>query len=277
MIGLSGCPVARSQTWMSFLLEIAIVRQSGLKAISRIAASGSGNGAPVRRPEALSLSTSLPASSTATVRPSGETLSVPAGRAGARSACVVHCWSSSPTATVSRPPSGLKDRTRESRSKAVSAVLSVMGSPTSARSLVFQNRPVSSPANVHKRAPSVVKPKEVMVSLWPVTVVPVRRWVLISQYRTIALNSVAGITASVLLQTLRQFIVPDQLMARGSSVMGMLGVGIGLPLGSVAGGLLAHTFGLRAPFLVSSALIALTVIVVPRISTAFEVLEARAE
>lgn len=87
----------------------------------------------------------------------------------------------------------------------------------------------------------------------------------------------SDITPSVLLQTLRQFIVPDQLMARVSSVMGMLGVGIGLPPGSVAGGLLAHTFGLRAPFLVSSALIALTVIVVPRISTAFEVLEARAE
>jgi predicted MFS family arabinose efflux permease len=85
----------------------------------------------------------------------------------------------------------------------------------------------------------------------------------------LGLNSFAGVTASVLLQTLRQSIVPDLLMARVSSVMGLLSIGIGLPLGSAAGGVLAQLLGLRAPFLISGLLIALTSIAVPRISRAF--------
>ncbi len=84
----------------------------------------------------------------------------------------------------------------------------------------------------------------------------------------LGLNSFAGITASVLLQTLRQSIVPNHLMARVSSVMALLGIGIGLPLGSVAGGFLAQELSLRAPFLISAALIALAAIMVPRLSKA---------
>ncbi|MEU6718622.1 MFS transporter [Nonomuraea sp. NPDC046802] len=85
----------------------------------------------------------------------------------------------------------------------------------------------------------------------------------------LALNSFAGITASVLLQTLRQSIVPDHLMARVGSVVSLLAVGIGLPLGSVAGGLIADALGLRAPFLLSAVLIALIGLLIPRLSRAF--------
>ncbi|MFD2415520.1 MFS transporter [Amycolatopsis pigmentata] len=84
----------------------------------------------------------------------------------------------------------------------------------------------------------------------------------------IGLNSFAGLTASVLLQTLRQSLVPDRLMARVVSAMGLLAVGIGLPMGSIAGGLLANVFGLRATFLASAVLIAISMIVVPRVSKA---------
>jgi predicted MFS family arabinose efflux permease len=89
----------------------------------------------------------------------------------------------------------------------------------------------------------------------------------------LALNSFAGITASVLLSSLRQHIVPNELLARVNSVMGLLGMGIGLPLGSIAGGLLAHSLGLRSPFYISAALIALAAISIPAMARAMAALD----
>lgn len=53
--------------------------------------------------------------------------------------------------------------------------------------------------------------------------------------------------------SLRQHIVPSALLGRVNSVYRMLGWGL-MPLGAVAGGLVAHTFGLRAPFPVAGVL-----------------------
>lgn len=82
----------------------------------------------------------------------------------------------------------------------------------------------------------------------------------------LALNACLGVTANVLMNSLRQAIVPNRLLARVNSVMGLLGVGISLPTGSLASGVLADRFGLRAPFFVSAALIACAAVLVPRVS-----------
>lgn len=82
------------------------------------------------------------------------------------------------------------------------------------------------------------------------------------------LNAFAGVSAGVLLQTVRQAIVPGNLLARVNSNMQLIGVGVGLPSGSIIGGLLASTFGLRAPFVIAAALIAATAVAVPPVSRA---------
>lgn len=51
---------------------------------------------------------------------------------------------------------------------------------------------------------------------------------------------------------LRQEHVPSELLGRVNSVYRMLGWGL-MPLGALAGGLVAHAFGLRAPYLVAAA------------------------
>lgn len=53
--------------------------------------------------------------------------------------------------------------------------------------------------------------------------------------------------------SLRQQIVPSELLGRVNSVYKMLGWGL-IPLGALAGGLVAYTFGLRAPYPVAGAL-----------------------
>jgi predicted MFS family arabinose efflux permease len=82
----------------------------------------------------------------------------------------------------------------------------------------------------------------------------------------LALNAFLGVTANVLMNSLRQLIVPDRLLARVNSVMGLIAVGISLPTGSLAGGLLADRLGLRGPFFVSAALIAGAAVLVPRVA-----------
>ena len=82
----------------------------------------------------------------------------------------------------------------------------------------------------------------------------------------LALNAFLGVTANVLMNSLRQVIVPDRLLARVNSVMGLIAVGISLPTGSLAGGLLADRLGLRAPFFASAALIAGAAVLVPRVA-----------
>ncbi|MFC7640717.1 MFS transporter [Streptosporangium lutulentum] len=52
---------------------------------------------------------------------------------------------------------------------------------------------------------------------------------------------------------LRQRIVPSEMLGRVNSVYKMLGWGL-IPLGALVGGLVAHTFGLRAPYPVAGVL-----------------------
>ncbi|MCW2937803.1 MAG: hypothetical protein JWN00_788 [Actinomycetia bacterium] len=82
----------------------------------------------------------------------------------------------------------------------------------------------------------------------------------------LALNAFLGVTASVIMSSLRQAIVPDHLLGRVNSVMTFAGSGIGLTAGSLTGGLLATALGIGAPFLISAALIAAACVFVPRIS-----------
>ena len=58
--------------------------------------------------------------------------------------------------------------------------------------------------------------------------------------------------------SLRQRIVPGHLLGRVNSVYRMLGWGL-MPAGALAGGLVAHAAGLRAPYLVAGLLCALSV------------------
>lgn len=62
----------------------------------------------------------------------------------------------------------------------------------------------------------------------------------------LAVNGFAIILWNIVTVTLRQQIVPPRLLGRVNSVYRMLGWGL-LPLGAIAGGLVAHTVGLRAP------------------------------
>jgi len=84
----------------------------------------------------------------------------------------------------------------------------------------------------------------------------------------LALNSFAGVVASVQLSSLRQRLVPNPLLARVNSVVGMLALGVGLPVGSLVGGLLSNAVGVRAPFFLSAALIALSALCIPKLSRA---------
>jgi MFS family permease len=62
---------------------------------------------------------------------------------------------------------------------------------------------------------------------------------------------------NVVTVTLRQRVVPGYLLGRVNSVYRMLGWGL-MPLGALAGGFVAHTAGLRAPYVVAGLLCALS-------------------
>lgn len=59
--------------------------------------------------------------------------------------------------------------------------------------------------------------------------------------------------SSVVTVSLRQRLVPNELLGRVNSVFRMLGWGL-MPLGALAGGLVAQQIGLRAPFLIAGGL-----------------------
>jgi MFS family permease len=69
----------------------------------------------------------------------------------------------------------------------------------------------------------------------------------------LALNGFATTIWNVMTVSLRQQIVPAELLGRVNSVYRMLGWGL-IPLGALTGGLLAHRFGLRAPYPIAAAL-----------------------
>ncbi|GAA3672760.1 MFS transporter [Nonomuraea antimicrobica] len=69
----------------------------------------------------------------------------------------------------------------------------------------------------------------------------------------LAVNGFATTLWSVVTVGLRQQIVPSELLGRVNSVYRMLGWGL-IPLGALAGGLVAHAFGLRAAYPVAGVL-----------------------
>jgi MFS family permease len=71
-----------------------------------------------------------------------------------------------------------------------------------------------------------------------------------------ALLAVSGFVTTlwnIVTVSLRQQIVPSELLGRVNSVYRMLGWGL-IPLGAITGGLIAHEFGLRAPFPIAGVL-----------------------
>ncbi|SEO64105.1 MFS transporter [Amycolatopsis saalfeldensis] len=69
----------------------------------------------------------------------------------------------------------------------------------------------------------------------------------------LATNGFATTLWNVVTVSLRQQIVPDVLLGRVTSVYKLLGKGL-IPLGTLTGGLVAHAFGLRAPYPVAGVL-----------------------
>jgi MFS family permease len=65
-----------------------------------------------------------------------------------------------------------------------------------------------------------------------------------------AIGSMVGIIWNVVTVSLRQAIIPDELLGRVNSVYRFLGWGM-MPIGAALGGLLASVFGLRSPFWVT--------------------------
>ena len=70
---------------------------------------------------------------------------------------------------------------------------------------------------------------------------------------SLAVGGFGGLVWNVLTISLRQSLVPDVLLGRVNSAYRMLGWGT-MPVGALAGGLIADGYGLRAPFLVAGSL-----------------------
>ncbi|TMS00012.1 MFS transporter [Nonomuraea basaltis] len=69
----------------------------------------------------------------------------------------------------------------------------------------------------------------------------------------LAVNGFVTTLWNLVTVSLRQEIVPSGMLGRVNSVYKMLGWGL-IPLGALAGGVVAHAFGLRAPYLVAGVL-----------------------
>jgi MFS family permease len=80
---------------------------------------------------------------------------------------------------------------------------------------------------------------------------------------------------NVVLGSLRQALTPDRLLGRVISAFRLFGYGA-VPLGSLLGGILARSFGLRSPFVVAGVVIPVVALAcLPAINTR-TVAEARA-
>lgn len=73
----------------------------------------------------------------------------------------------------------------------------------------------------------------------------------------LALEGFAGLVWNVITVSLRQRIVPDDLLGRVNSVYRLLGWG-SMPIGAAIGGITADAFGLRAPFLLGFGVLVVT-------------------
>jgi len=84
----------------------------------------------------------------------------------------------------------------------------------------------------------------------------------------LAVTGFAGVVWNVVTVSLRQSVIPDQLLGRVNSVYRFLGWG-GMPIGALIGGLLASSNGLRAPFWVGGvALLIASTVATPRLFAA---------
>ncbi|MFN2613269.1 MAG: MFS transporter [Actinomycetota bacterium] len=66
------------------------------------------------------------------------------------------------------------------------------------------------------------------------------------------LESASGVVWNVITVSLRQTIIPERLLGRVNSVYRFIAWGT-MPIGGIAGGILARTFGLRAPYAMAAA------------------------
>jgi MFS family permease len=73
-------------------------------------------------------------------------------------------------------------------------------------------------------------------------------------------ESLAATVWNVVTVSLRQEIVPQRLFGRVNSVYRWFGWG-GIPIGGLLGGIIAHAFGLRAPYFFGAAVVALALLV----------------
>ncbi len=73
-------------------------------------------------------------------------------------------------------------------------------------------------------------------------------------------EALAATVWNVVTVSLRQEIVPQHLFGRVNSVYRWFGWG-GIPIGAVLGGIIAHAFGLRAPYFFGAAVVALALVV----------------
>ncbi|MEO1062368.1 MAG: MFS transporter [Actinomycetota bacterium] len=80
---------------------------------------------------------------------------------------------------------------------------------------------------------------------------------------------------NVVTVSLRQTIIPDELLGRVNSVYRFLGWG-GMPIGALIGGVLADAYGLRAPFYVGGAFLVVASIIAAPVLTTREVESAKA-
>jgi Na+/melibiose symporter-like transporter len=80
---------------------------------------------------------------------------------------------------------------------------------------------------------------------------------------------------NVILGSLRQALTPDRLLGRVISAFRLFGYGV-VPLGSLLGGVLARSFGLRAPFVVAGVVIPVAALLCLPAVNARTIAEARA-
>jgi MFS family permease len=91
-----------------------------------------------------------------------------------------------------------------------------------------------------------------------------------------ALIGFGAIVWNVLTVSLRQEIIPPRLLGRVNSAYRFVGWGT-MPIGALAGGLIAHFWGLRAPFLFATVVLAVCGLLLTRAVTSRTIAAARAE
>lgn len=90
-----------------------------------------------------------------------------------------------------------------------------------------------------------------------------------------AIEGFVSIVWNVITVSMRQTIIPDRLLGRVNSVYRLFGWG-SMPIGAALGGFLASVFGLRAPYLVAAASLAVMALFATRLLTNSAIADARA-